>query len=148
MVSAIMHQLNEATNFIKSIHNSKPQIGIKLGSGLGNLVSEIEVDKEINYGDIPHFPVSTVQGHSGKLIFGKLGNKQVVVMAGRFHFYEGYMAQHISYPIRVLKMLGIETLLISNAAGGVNPGFKVGDLMIIRDHISLFVHNPLIGANE
>lgn len=148
MVSAIIHQLNETTNYIKSIYPGRPQAGIILGSGLGNLVAEMAIEKEINYGDIPHFPVSTVAGHSGKLIFGELANKKVVVMAGRFHFYEGYMPQHISYPVRVMKMLGIDTLLVSNAAGGVNPGFKVGDLMIIRDHISLFVQNPLVGTNE
>lgn len=143
-----MHQLNETTNFIKSVYAGKPEAGIILGSGLGGLVKEIKIEQEIKYGDIPHFPVSTVEGHSGKLIFGELGGKKVVVMSGRFHFYEGYKPQHISYPVRVMKMLGIETLLISNAAGGVNTSFKVGDLMIIHDHISLFIQNPLIGANE
>jgi purine-nucleoside phosphorylase len=123
-------------------------VGIVLGSGLGNLVKEMQVEKEIEYDAIPHFPVSTVEGHHGKLIMGELGGKKIVCMAGRFHFYEGYSAAEVAYPIRVMKGLGIDTLLISNAAGGVNPGFKVGDLMIIEDHISFFVPNPLLGKNE
>lgn len=123
-------------------------MGIVLGSGLGNLSDDIQVEKEISYRDIPHFPVSTVEGHDGKLIFGRLSGKIVAAMSGRFHFYEGYSAREVAYPIRVLKYLGIETLLISNAAGGMNPGFKVGDLMIIQDHISLLTVNPLLGKNE
>lgn len=119
-----------------------------LGSGLGNLAGEIKVAKEIPYGDIPHFPVSTVEGHSGRLIFGELGGRHIVAMAGRFHFYEGYTAEQVTYPIRVMKMLGIQTLLLSNAAGGVNPRFKVGDLMLITDHISLSIVNPLLGKNH
>jgi len=148
MVSAIMEQLSETAEFIKNIYPNTPDAGIILGSGLGNIASEITIEIEIKYEDIPHFPVSTVVGHSGKLIFGELGGKKVVVMAGRFHFYEGYMAQHVTFPVRVMKMLGIQTLFISNAAGGVNPDFKVGDLMIIHDHISFFVPNPLVGTNE
>ncbi len=148
MASAIRHQLEETTNFITGVYNSKPEAGIILGSGLGNLVNEITIEKEISYGSIPHFPVTTVEGHTGKLIFGELSGKKVVVMAGRFHYYEGYKAQHVSYPVRVMKMLGVKTLLISNAAGAVNPAFKVGDLMIINDHISFFIKNPLIGTNE
>ena len=107
----------------------------------------MQIEKEIPYADIPHFPVSTVEGHSGKLIFAELSGKKVVVMAGRFHFYEGYTPEEVVFPIRVLKMLGIEQLMLSNAAGGTNPGFKVGDLMIITDHISQFQVNPLIGKN-
>jgi purine-nucleoside phosphorylase len=143
-----MEQLHETTDFIKRSYTGTPEVGIILGSGLGSLVNSITVEKEIKYEDIPHFPVSTVEGHSGKLIFGELGGKKVVAMAGRFHFYEGYMPQHIAYPVRVLKLLGIHTLLVSNAAGAVNPGFVVGDLMVIHDHISFFVPNPLIGNNE
>ena len=119
-----------------------------LGSGLGNLVKEMQIEKEIPYEDIPHFPVSTVEGHHGRLILGRLGGKKIVCMAGRFHYYEGYSAAEVAYPIRVMKVLGIGTLLLSNAAGGVNPSFRVGDLMIIDDHISFFVPNPLLGKNE
>jgi purine-nucleoside phosphorylase len=118
-----------------------------LGSGLGNLAGEIEVEKEIDYDQIPHFPSSTVEGHHGKLIFGKLSGKRVAAMAGRFHYYEGYTPDQVAYPVRVLRYLGIETLLISNAAGGVNPSFNIGDLMIIKDHISLATVNPLLGKN-
>jgi purine-nucleoside phosphorylase len=141
-------RIKETASFIKNLYKPRPQTGIVLGSGLGNLVNEIAVETEIAYDDIPHFPVSTVEGHHGKLIFGRLGDKKVVCMAGRFHFYEGYSAAEVSYPIRVMKELGIETLLVSNAAGGVNPGFKVGDIMIIEDHISLFAINPLLGKND
>ena len=143
-----MLQLKETTDFIQSLYTEKPQIGIILGSGLGNLVKEIIIEKEISYADIPHFPVSTVEGHSGKLLLGNINGKKVAVMAGRFHYYEGYTPQQVAYPVRVMKMLGVETLLVSNAAGGVGQGFKVGDLMIIKDHISFFTENPLIGKNE
>ncbi len=140
-------KINEAVDFIKNIYNEKPAVGIVLGSGLGSFTNEIKIEKEIPYGDIPHFPVSTVEGHSGKLIFGELEGKKVVAMAGRFHYYEGYTAEQIVFPIRVLKFLGIDTLIVSNAAGGVNPEFQVGDLMIITDHISQLTPNPLIGKN-
>jgi purine-nucleoside phosphorylase len=143
----ILQQLAETKQFITDHYKTVPQVGIVLGSGLGNLGKEIDIECEIAYEAIPHFPVSTVEGHSGKLIFGKLSGKTVVCMAGRFHFYEGYSPQEVAYPIRVMKWLGIETLLISNAAGGMNPSFKVGDLMIINDHISFFAINPLLGAN-
>lgn len=148
MASELIQQLNETCNFIRSLYPDKPTVGIVLGSGLGNLVNEISIEKEISYGDIPHFPVSTVEGHSGKLLLGELSGKKVLVMAGRFHYYEGYTTQQVAYPIRVMWMLGVETLLVSNAAGGVQQGFKVGDLMIIKDHISLFTVNPLLGKNE
>jgi len=141
-------QLDEATRFIKSIYPHEPQTGIVLGSGIGNLVSEITVEQEIEYAEIPHFPVATVKGHSGKLIFGSVNGKRIVAMAGRFHFYEGYSVEQVVFPIRVMKFLGIKTLLISNAAGGTNKSFKVGDLMIITDHISFFTVNPLIGYND
>ena len=144
----MIEKVNEAVDFIKRLHSEKPQVGIVLGSGLGHFTNEIKVEKEILYKEIPHFPVSTVEGHSGKLVFGTIGDKSVVAMAGRFHNYEGYTAQEIVFPIRVMKYLGIENLLLSNAAGGVNPDFKVGDLMLINDHVSQFVPNPLIGKND
>ena len=123
-------------------------MGIVLGSGLGSFIDEISVEKEISYSEIPGFPVSTVEGHDGKLIFGTLSGKKVVAMAGRFHYYEGYSTEEVVFPIRVLKFLGIQTLLISNAAGGTNLSFKVGDLMIIKDHISMLTLNPLLGKND
>lgn len=144
----MMLKINEAVEFIKKQYNQKPDVGIVLGSGLGSFTNEIKIEKEIAYGDIPHFPVSTVEGHSGKLIFGELGGKKVVAMAGRFHLYEGYSPEQTVFPIRVMKFLGISNLLLSNAAGGVNPSFKVGDLMIITDHISQLAPNPLIGTNH
>lgn len=143
----ILLQVQETVDFIKSQYAGKPQVGIVLGSGLGSFVNEIDIEKEIDYKDIPHFPVSTVHGHKGKLIFGKLSGKTVVAMAGRFHYYEGYSSAQVVFPIRVMKLLGIETLMLSNAAGGVNPSYKVGDLMVIRDHISFGTPNPLIGKN-
>lgn len=144
----MISKINEAVFFIKSIYSFRPSVGIVLGSGLGNFTREMSIEKEIPYSDIPHFPVSTVEGHRGKLIFGELGGKKIVAMAGRFHFYEGYSAEEIVFPIRVMKFLGIETLLLSNAAGSVNPAFRVGDLMIITDHISLLTPNPLVGKND
>lgn len=147
-MSQLMQQLQETTNYIRARFDVPARIGIILGSGLSNLSEKIEVAASIPYAEIPHFPVSTVEGHSGKLILGKLGGKDVLVMAGRFHFYEGYTAQQVAYPVRVMRMLGIETLLLSNAAGGVNPMFNVGDLMVINDHISFFTPNPLLGKNE
>lgn len=143
----ILQQLQETTAFIKNLYRPMPQTGIVLGSGLGNFSSEINIECEIAYDDIPHFPIATVEGHHGKLIFGELNGKKVVAMAGRFHFYEGYTAKEVAYPIQVMKALGVKSLLISNAAGGVNPSFKVGDLMIIKDHISFATINPLIGKN-
>jgi purine-nucleoside phosphorylase len=140
-------KLTEAAAFLRS-YNKGAKIGVVLGSGLGNFTSEIAVESEIPYDDIPHFPVSTVEGHHGKLIFGTIGNKNIIAMAGRFHFYEGYTAEEVVFPVRVLKMLGVETLLISNAAGGVDPKMKVGDLMIITDHISMATINPLLGRND
>jgi purine-nucleoside phosphorylase len=147
-MSDLMKDLKETVAYIKSKVATDAKVAIILGSGLGNLAKEIEVDVSIPYTDIPHFPVSTVKGHSGKLLFGKLGGKNVIVMGGRFHYYEGYTAQQVVYPIRVMRLLGVDTLLLSNAAGGVNPVYKVGDLMLITDHISFFTENPLIGKNE
>jgi purine-nucleoside phosphorylase len=148
MATPIMTELEQTVKFIKSKIDSTANTAIILGSGLGNLSKEIQIDFSINYNEIPHFPVSTVEGHKGRLILGTLNGKKVWVMEGRFHFYEGYSATQVVYPIRVLRLLGVQNLLLSNAAGGVNPNFKVGDLMIIKDHISLFTINPLIGKNE
>ena len=141
-------QINEAVKYIQAIYATAPQVGIVLGSGLGSFTAEMKVEAEIAYADIPHFPVSTVEGHSGKLIFGELSGKKVVAMAGRFHFYEGYSPAEVIFPIRVMKFLGITTILISNAAGGMNADFAVGDLMAINDHISFFALNPLVGEND
>lgn len=148
MDMTILQQIEETVGTIRSRCALIPRIGIVLGSGLGNLSREIVVEQEIAYEAIPNFPVSTVEGHQGKLIFGTLSGRAVVVLSGRFHFYEGYTPQQVVFPIRVLKFLGVEILLLSNAAGGMNAAFRVGDLMIIRDHISLFTVNPLLGKNE
>ena len=144
----ILQQIEETVSYIRTIFSEKPAVGIILGSGLGNLAREVRVVKEIAYSDIPHFPVSTVEGHHGKLIYGSIDGEPVVVLSGRFHYYEGYALSQVVYPIRVLKFLGVGTILLSNAAGGMNRDFRVGDLMIIRDHISLFTVNPLVGPNE
>lgn len=125
-----------------------PETGIILGTGLGGLVNEIQAEFVVPYDTIPDFPVSTVEGHSGKLIFGKLSGKNVLAMQGRFHFYEGYNLQEVTFPVRVMKQLGIKRLFVSNASGGVNPDFEIGDLMLITDHINLFPGNPLIGPND
>jgi purine-nucleoside phosphorylase len=143
-----MSQLQETAAFIQSKINTTAQTAIILGSGLGNLATQIKVDFEIQYSEIPHFPISTVEGHKGRLILGSLNGVKVWVMEGRFHFYEGYSPEQVAYPVRVLKLLGVVNLILSNAAGGVNVNFEVGDLMIIKDHISLFSINPLIGKNE
>lgn len=144
----LIEQLNETVAFIRSRYASESETGIILGSGLGNFLSEINVEVSIPYKDIPHFPISTVSGHDGRLVFGEMNEARVVVMAGRFHYYEGYSPQDVVYPVRVMKFLGVKNLLLSNAAGGVNTTFKVGDLMIINDHISMSILNPLIGKNE
>lgn len=143
----MLTQINEAVSFLQNKVDIQPEFGIILGTGLGGLVKEIEISHEVSYEDIPHFPVSTVESHSGKLIFGTLGGKKVVAMQGRFHFYEGYTMQEVTFPVRVLKQLGIERLFVSNASGGVNPDFEVGEIMIIDDHIDFFPGNPLIGKN-
>ncbi|HEX9509367.1 MAG TPA: purine-nucleoside phosphorylase [Puia sp.] len=148
MTRTIIQELEETVAFIRTVHSGKPRVGIILGSGLGNLSREIGNVKEIPYGDIPNFPVSTVEGHQGKLIFGTLNGQEVVVLSGRFHYYEGYSPQQVVFPVRVMKFLGVETLLLSNAAGGMNKAFRVGDLMIISDHIGLFTVNPLLGQNH
>lgn len=147
-MSPLMQQLEATAGFIQSKITTKANTAIILGSGLGNLSSVIEADFSIPYSEIPNFPVSTVEGHKGRLILGTLNGKKVWVMEGRFHFYEGYTAEQVVFPIRVLKLLGVENLLLSNAAGGVNKDYQVGDLMIIKDHISFFTPNPLLGKNE
>lgn len=144
----LFEKLTEASAFLKVYHTAFTKAGVVLGSGLGNFVQEIKVQYEIPYDQIPHFPIATVEGHHGKLIFGSIAGKPIIAMSGRFHFYEGYSPEEVSFPIRVMKFLGIETVFISNAAGGVKPGFKVGDLMIITDHISLSTVNPLLGPND
>jgi purine-nucleoside phosphorylase len=143
----MLEQFKESVSYIQSKTKVQPSIGIILGTGLGGLVKEIEVIDEISYAEIPHFPVSTVESHSGKLIFGKLGGKEVVAMQGRFHYYEGYDFKQVTYPVRVMKLLGIDRLFVSNASGGVNPDFIVGEIMILNDHINFFPGNPLIGKN-
>ena len=148
IMSQLTEQLDQTCAAIRNLFSKTPEVGIVLGSGLGNFKDELETECEIPYEHIPNFPVSTVEGHHGKLIFGTLSGKTVVCMAGRFHFYEGYSPADVAYPIRVMKWLGIKTLLISNAAGGMNKAFNVGDLMIIRDHISFFAPNPLVGPND
>jgi len=127
--------------------NTSPTTAIVLGTGLGRLADEIEVEYSIGYQDIPNFPVSTVEGHSGKMLFGKLGGKDIIAMQGRFHYYEGYSMKEVTFPVRVMHELGIKTLFVSNAAGGTNPNFEIGDLMIITDHINMFPENPLRGKN-
>ncbi len=144
----MLEQIQEAKTFIQSRCDLVPQLGIILGTGLGGLIKEIEVAEEISYDDIPHFPISTVESHHGKLIFGKLSGKQVLAMQGRFHYYEGYSMQQVTFPVRVMKQLGIERLLVSNAAGGLNPDFQISDLMILHDHINLLPDNPLRGKNH
>lgn len=143
----MLTQFKESVAYIQEKTNVQPTIGIILGTGLGGLVHEINVIDEIPYQDIPNFPISTVESHSGKLIFGELGGKKVVAMQGRFHFYEGYSMQQVTFPVRVMKLLGIEKLFVSNASGGVNPDFEVGEIMIQNDHINLFPAHPLIGKN-
>ena len=143
----MLTQFKESVDYIQSKTSVKPTFGIILGTGLGGLVKEINVIDEIEYKDIPNFPVSTVESHSGKLIFGELGGKKVVAMQGRFHYYEGYNMKEVTFPVRVMKLLGIEKLFVSNASGGVNPDYEVGEIMIMNDHINLFPGNPLIGKN-
>ena len=129
-------KLTETVDFLKKQLNNEPKVGIILGSGLGGLVDTVKIDQAIEYDQIPNFPISTVKGHSGKLIFGTINGTQVVLLSGRFHYYEGYTMQEVTFPVRVMKMLGATHLLVSNAAGGMHPDFKVGDLMMINDHIN------------
>jgi len=150
-MTPLRKQINDAVSFIRKHTKMKPEIGIILGTGLGGLTQEIKKELVLDYDDIPHFPVSTVESHHGKLIFGTLSGRKVVAMQGRFHYYEGYTMQQVTFPVRVMSEkagLGVKTLLISNAAGGMNPKFRKGDLMIITDHINLQGDNPLIGPND
>tara|TARA_B110000003_G_scaffold276269_1_gene321857 strand:+ start:2405 stop:3214 length:810 start_codon:yes stop_codon:yes gene_type:complete len=142
----MLQKIKESAEFLQNKTNYNPEVGIILGTGLGGLVNEIEIEYSISYEDIPNFPLSTVEGHTGRLIFGKLGGKQVVAMQGRFHFYEGYSMEKVTFPVRVMKLLGIKNLIVSNASGGINPNYEIGDLMILSDHINL-IPNPLIGHN-
>lgn len=146
-MSKLIDQINETLSVIRQYTTENYEIGIILGTGLGGLVKDIDITTEIEYKDLPNFAVSTVESHQGKLIFGKINGKNVVVMQGRFHFYEGYTMQQITFPVRVMKFLGVRNLLISNACGGMNPLFHRGDIMLITDHINLLGDNPLIGHN-
>jgi purine-nucleoside phosphorylase len=140
-------QIKEAYQFISNLYSEPVDIGIILGTGLGKLGEQINVEIEIDYSEIPHFPLSTVESHSGKLIFGRIGDKNVVAMKGRFHYYEGYSMKEVTFPVRVMKLLGVKHLLVSNACGGLNPSQHVGEVMIITDHIDLFPESPLRGKN-
>lgn len=143
----MLEKIRETAEYIRSQMTTQPHIGIILGTGLGNLATQITDRLEIPYETIPNFPVSTVEGHSGKLIIGKLGGVDVLAMQGRFHYYEGYNMKEVTFPVRVMRAVGIDTLFVSNASGGVNPDFEIGDLMIITDHINVFPEHPLRGKN-
>jgi purine-nucleoside phosphorylase len=143
----MLKEIQNSAAFIKSRIDFRPEVGMILGSGLGALAREIDIRHELPFSEIPGFAVSTVEGHQGKLIFALCGGKKIVLMQGRLHYYEGYTMQQVVFPLRVMKMLGVERFYITNAAGGLNPDYKIGDLMVIRDHINFFPGNPLIGAN-
>lgn len=147
-MSELLDKINETLAVIRKYTQDNYPIGIILGTGLGGLVKEINIEHQIDYAELPHFPLSTVESHHGKLIFGSINGKKVVAMQGRFHYYEGYSMQQITYPVRVMKFLGVQTLLVSNACGGMNPLYRKGDIMIMVDHINLLGDNPLIGRNE
>ena len=147
MDKTFLEKIKETSSFIRDAVGEIPEIAVILGTGLGDLVNHIEIRKELDYHTIPNFPISTVEGHSGKLIFGMLGGKYIMAMQGRFHYYEGYDMKEVTFPVRVMRDLGIDTLFVSNAAGGMNKEFRVGDVMIITDHINLFPENPLRGRN-
>lgn len=143
----MLAQIKETAEFLKEKHPSKARVGIILGTGLGGLVNEIDIQETVYYHDIPNFPVSTVDGHEGRLIFGHIRGTEIVAMQGRFHYYEGYSMKDVTFPVRVMEALGIDHLFVSNASGGLNPEFQVGDIMVINDHINMFGDNPLIGKN-
>jgi purine-nucleoside phosphorylase len=147
-VSDLKSQITEAIDLIASKSKLQPEIGVVLGTGLGGLAEKIDVETRIPYEAIPHFPTSSVQGHAGELLLGTLGARPVVALSGRFHYYEGYSLQEVTFPIRVAKALGIRTLIVSNACGGLNPQFRGGDIMLITDHINFIGDNPLIGPND
>ncbi len=144
----MLKKIHETTEYLAGKTCVKPNIGIILGTGLGGLVNEIDIEHTIPYEFIPNFPVSTVEGHHGQLIFGNMSGHPVVAMQGRFHYYEGYTMQEIAFPVRIMKYLGISMLILSNASGGLNPSFEIGDLMVVEDHINLMGDNPLLGSNE
>lgn len=144
----MLDRIKETVDYIQARISVKPTVGIILGTGLGGLVDEIEIIQTVPYSAIPGFPIPTVDGHKGNLTFGKMGGKNIVAMQGRFHYYEGFTMQEIAFPVRVMKLLGIKLLILSNASGGVNPEFNIGDLMVIEDHINLIKDNPLIGHND
>ncbi len=141
-------EIKDAVDFIRTKTRATPAIGIILGTGLGALADEIEKDLSISYDEIPHFPVSTVESHAGRFLFGKLGGKDVIAMQGRFHYYEGYDLRQVTFPVRVMKEIGVKILIVSNAAGGLNPQFEIGDLVMITDHINFQTANPLTGLND
>ncbi len=141
-------EIKDAVDFIRTKTRATPAIGIILGTGLGALADEIEKDLSISYDEIPHFPVSTVESHAGRFLFGKLGGKDVIAMQGRFHYYEGYDLRQVTFPVRVMKEIGVKILIVSNAAGGLNPQFEIGDLVMITDHINFQTANPLTGPND
>jgi purine-nucleoside phosphorylase len=143
----MLEKIKKTAQYLNSVQSIEPKIGIILGTGLGGLIEEINTVKIIDYDKIPDFPISTVEGHHGRLIFGKIKNVPVMAMQGRFHYYEGYTMQQVTFPVRVMKAMGINILIVSNASGGLNPDFKVGDIMIINDHINMFGTNPLLGKN-
>lgn len=148
MLEEKYRKIDETVRFLNRRKVTQPKVAIVLGSGLGGLTKEMEISDEIPYGEIPNFPVSTVKGHKGALLFGRLNHTDIMVFNGRFHYYEGYSMDVITYPEQILKNLGIKTIILSNAAGGLNPSFKIGDIMLIRDHINMFGTNPLIGPND
>lgn len=145
---SLVEKINEVKNYLVEQGVEAPEIGLILGSGLGELAQEAENKIEIPYENIPHFPVSTVEGHAGQLVYGELGGKKVIAMQGRFHYYEGYSMQDVTFPVRVMKAIGVHSLIVTNAAGGVNENFTPGDLMMITDHINLTGDNPLMGPND
>ncbi len=144
----MLKQIKETVAFLNSQITEKPEVGIILGTGLGGLVKELDICQTIPYKEIPNFPVSTVDGHHGQLIFGAMSGRKIVAMQGRFHYYEGYSMKELTFPVYVMKFLGIRLLILSNASGGLNPDFKIGDIMVIEDHINLMKDNPLIGKND
>lgn len=148
MAGQVWPQVEEAVAAIRAVHDAKPELGVIMGTGLGSIGDGMEVCHEIGYETIPNFPVSTVDSHAGKLLFGKLEGKRTMAMAGRFHYYEGYTMQQVTFPIRVMKAMGVKALVVSNACGGLNPLFRSGDIMLITDHINLLGDNPLIGAHD
>ena len=144
----MLEKIRVTANFLKERFKVSPEAGVILGTGLGGLVKEIRIIDSVLYNEIPNFPVSTVDGHAGRLIYGKVGNKNILAMQGRFHYYEGYTMKEVTFPIRVMKFMGITHLFVSNASGGLNPDWQVGDIVIISDHINFFPENPLYGSND